>query len=136
MPAASLCDLWIRCGNGGRHDDDVGVTDVLGVVSDGNADAHRGKAIRDLRALRIGAADAVAEIREQLGNSAHPDAADAHEVHAASAAQVDLGIWGLGDLGIGHRYPLSASVSTRSTICAAAFGRANVRIAWLIARRR
>ena len=84
--AAATSGLSAR--DGRRDDDDVGVADVRGLVSDRRrvtpSDASRSVM---LRSPRVGSADLVAEIGEQLGDAAHADAADPDEVHAPRAPE-------------------------------------------------
>ena len=44
---------------------------------------HGGQVIRQGRFLEVGTADCVTEVQQDLGNAAHADAADPHEVDAA-----------------------------------------------------
>ena len=69
----------------GDHDD-VRVADVRGLVRVRDADAYRLEPIGDRRPLFVGSADRVAEIGEQLGDAAHPDAANPDEMHAPRLA--------------------------------------------------
>jgi hypothetical protein len=55
-------------------------------MADEVTDAEARQPGRHLRGLRIGPAHLVAEVREQLGDAAHPDTADADEVNAARAS--------------------------------------------------
>ena len=80
-------DFGVVRGDGRRDDDDVGVADVVGVVSDGDAHAKRREPIGDLRATHVGSAHRVTEVDEQFGDAAHANAANPDEVHAPRPAQ-------------------------------------------------
>ncbi len=66
-----------------RRGDDhhVGRDQVLRPVADLQARAEPVQPARGLRLLEVRAADPVAEVEQHLGDAAHADAADAHEVH-------------------------------------------------------
>ncbi len=104
--------------HGRRHHDHVGVTDVLGGVADDDAHAQRLETARHVRRLRVRSADRVALVRQELGNPAHANAANPHEVNPSRPSQ--------------HHAPAGtpfaegrfAMSRTRSTITRAASGRA------------
>ncbi len=81
LPARRLDDLRVRRPHRRRDDHDVGVADVRGVVPHVDADAERPQPLGDRRSLRVRSTHHVAEIRQQLGDAAHPDAANPDEVH-------------------------------------------------------
>ncbi len=65
---------------GGAHHH-VRRPDVLRAVADGHREPERAQPPRRLRRPAVRAGDHVAEIVQDLGDAAHPDAADAHEVN-------------------------------------------------------
>ena len=81
-------DLRVRPLDGGRDNDDVGSADVGRRVPLRYADAQLLlQPRRHQRSLRVRPADLEPEVGEQFGNAAHPDAADADEVHAAGSPE-------------------------------------------------
>src|SRR4051794_20007716 len=71
--------LGRRARRGAHHD--IGSAEVAGIVAERNANPEGRQPFGDHRSLLVGAADDVAEIREQFRDPALPDAADADEVH-------------------------------------------------------
>ena len=68
-----------------RRHHDIRVADVRSVVPARDADAEAGEPRRHVRRPGIRAADLVAEVRQQLRDAAHADAADADKMDAAGA---------------------------------------------------
>ena len=117
---ARLDDLGVGRPHRRRHDDHVGVADVArrrGRRCTRTPSVARRRVTSD--ALRVRPADRVAQVGQQLGDAAHADAANAHEMNRVASgpsitrsAGTPLAIGRLGDS------------STRSTMTRAASGRA------------
>ena len=60
---------------------------VLGAMADVDGSTQPGEPLGGLAFLEVGSAHAVAEVEEELRDPAHPDAADADEVHAPGLSQ-------------------------------------------------
>ena len=73
-------DLGVVALDGGGDDDDVGVVEVLGAMAALDARADGLEVAGDLALALVGAGDLVAHVDEDLGDAAHPHAADADEV--------------------------------------------------------
>jgi hypothetical protein len=71
-------DVVARDG-GGVHDH-MRPLDVTGLVTDEDLGAQALEPLHGLAPLLVRARDPVAEVQQHLGDAAHPDAADAHEV--------------------------------------------------------
>ena len=56
-------------------------------MAEGDPDAERLESIGHVRRLEVGPADVVSEIREELGDAAHPDTSDPDEVNPPRAAE-------------------------------------------------
>ena len=76
-------DLGVGFLDGSRHDDHLGVADVLGLVADEALDAFIAQPLHIGAVRLIGALHLVAEIVQHLGDAAHADAADADEMNEA-----------------------------------------------------
>jgi hypothetical protein len=86
LPSRRLADLGIgRPHRRGDHDD-VRVADVRRVVPVGDLDPQRRQSLGHRRPLLVRSADHVSEIGEQLGDSAHADAADPDKMHTPRGA--------------------------------------------------
>ena len=70
-----------------RHDDHVGVADVLGRVAGDDAHAQRLEATGHVRRPGVRSADRVALVRQELGNPAHANAANPHEMNPSRPSQ-------------------------------------------------
>ena len=97
-----LGNLRIPFANGRRHDHDVCPSHVRRLVAEADPDAERLESIGHVRRLEVGPADVVSEIREELGDAAHPDTSDPDEVNPPRAPE--------------HQIALFASSKTRSTM--------------------
>ena len=82
VQAARFNDFRVVDGDGGAGDDDIGSGDVGGGVTFKGCCAERREALRDGGGLKVGAGDLIAEIQQDLGDTAHADAADADEMDA------------------------------------------------------
>ena len=67
-------------GDGGRVHDDVRALDVGGLVPGEDLGAEALEPLDGVVAPGVGAGDAIAQVEQHLGDAAHADAADAHEV--------------------------------------------------------
>ena len=77
-------DLGVVALDRARHDDDVGLAEVVGAVALLDRAADRREVARDLGVVHVRARHAVAHVGEHLGDAAH--------AHAADADEVDLGV--------------------------------------------
>ena len=82
LQAVGLEHLGVVRAHRGGDDDDLGVLDVGRVVTGGDAPAEHAQALGDRGRREVRAADVVAEVQQHLGDPAHADPADAHEVDA------------------------------------------------------
>ena len=64
----------------GRHDDDLGLAEVLRLVADEAGDALVAQALHVGAVGLVRALDLIAEVVQHLGDAAHADAADADEM--------------------------------------------------------
>ena len=65
------------------------VPDVFRAVADGDRESERAEPPRRLRLAAVRPGDHVAQIVQDLGDAAHPDAADAHEVNLPNLLEHD-----------------------------------------------
>ncbi len=77
-----LGDFRIVFGDCRTGDNDFGSGDIFGAVTLEHDCSETRETLRDRRTLQIGAGNLVAEIQQDLGNTAHADPADAYEVDA------------------------------------------------------
>jgi hypothetical protein len=77
-----FCDFGIVGGDGGTGNNDLGTRDVFRAMSFKGRRAQTGKPLRYGRTLQVGAGNFVAKIEQHLGNAAHADATNAHEMNA------------------------------------------------------
>jgi hypothetical protein len=75
-------DLGVRRSDGRRHHDDIGIADVLSGMSVVHSHTQRGQTVRDRCLLEIGSADAVSQIHEKLGYTAHATAAHTDQMNS------------------------------------------------------
>ena len=73
-------DLDIVAGHRRGVDDDVGALHVGRLVAGEDLGSQALEPLHRLPALLVGAGDAIAQVQQHLGDPAHPDAADTHEV--------------------------------------------------------
>ncbi len=73
-------DFRIFDGNGGTGHDDFGTGDVFRAMSFENDSAESRQPLGDGGTFQIRAGNFVAEIEQHLGDAAHADSADAHEM--------------------------------------------------------
>ena len=78
----------IVLGNGAGHDDDVGALDLLTALADEDLRTEAFEARTGVRTGEIRTGDAIALIEQDLGDAAHPGAADADEMDAADTAHL------------------------------------------------
>ena len=77
---ARRVDLHVVARHRGGVDDDVRALHVGGLVAGEDLGAQPLEPLHRVAAPQVGAGDAVAEVEQHLGDAAHADAADAHEV--------------------------------------------------------
>ena len=80
-PLPRHLDLDIVAGHRRGVDDHVRALDVTGLVAEEHLGPEPLQSLDELAALLIGAGDAIAQVQEHLGDPAHADAADAHEMN-------------------------------------------------------
>ena len=81
-------ELGVVGADRGGNDDRIRPADVARVMADRDADAGRAQVARRVALEQVGAADGPPFAREQLGERAHPRAADADEVQGTSLDDV------------------------------------------------
>ncbi len=84
--------LHIVRGHRRRADHHVGLAHVLGRVADGHPDPQRHETPRVLGLPAVGATDRIAQVVQDLGDAAHPDAADAHEMNPPDPLEHDFAL--------------------------------------------
>ncbi len=72
--------LYVVARDGGGVHDHMRPLDVAGLVADEDLGAQALEPLHGLAPPLVRARDPVAEVQQHLGDAAHPDAADAHEV--------------------------------------------------------
>jgi len=87
MQAAGFDDFGILLSNGGTDDDDFGAGYVLRAVSIEDCGAQAGETLRSGRTLEIRAGDFVAEVQQNLGDTAHADATDTDEMNPLNSSE-------------------------------------------------
>ena len=107
-----LGDLGIRCGDGAGDDDDVGIAEVLGAMTDADGRTERLEPRHRLAAIHVGASHGVPEVQQDLGDTGHADTADTDEMNLARGAHRLL-----------HARPSASSTHADAKV-AAASGRA------------
>src|SRR2546427_13268017 len=110
---SSLADLRIVGTHRRGNHHDVRAAHLFGAMAFVDGGAQVAQPLGDDRRLQVGAGDAVAQREQHLGNAAHTHPADADQVNALEIMEWDY-----------HR---RATRSIKSTISAAARGRANRR---------
>ena len=102
--------------HGGRRDHCVGMGHVVARMTDEDARAEPLQTTRGCALLQVGAGDHITEVEQHLGDAAHADASDAHEMNV-----LDL---------VFHAFVFpAASASHTSATSSAARGRARARAA-------
>ena len=86
LPARRFDDFRVPVPHRRRDDHDVRAAHVSGGVTVGDLDADGRQPLRHRRSFFVRPGDDEPEIREQFGDAAHPDAADADEVNASRLA--------------------------------------------------
>ena len=90
MEAVGFADFRIFRRNGGTGDHNLGGRYVFGAVSFKDRRAQAGQSLRDGRTLQVRAGNFIAEVQQDLGNAAHADAADAHEMNALNFGEHEI----------------------------------------------
>ena len=83
-------DLGIVTRDGGAGHHHLGACQVLGAMAFEGDGTHGGQTLRDGRGLEVRAGDLVAEVQQHLGDAAHADATDAHEMNALNLGEHEL----------------------------------------------
>src|SRR4051794_4953374 len=81
MELVSASDLGVFGGNRGTGDDNLGIADILDAMAFEDCGAESGKALRHRGTLQVRARHLVAEIQQDLSDSAHADPTNAYEMN-------------------------------------------------------
>jgi hypothetical protein len=73
-------DFGILGRDGGAGHDHFRIRDVFGAMAFQDSCAKTGEALRHRRTFQVRARDLIAEVQQNFGNAAHPNAADAYEM--------------------------------------------------------
>src|SRR5689334_17309971 len=82
MEFVSAGDVGVAGGNRGTGNHHLGMVDILGAMAFEDSGAEFGKALRDRGTLQVRSRHFIAEIQQDLGDTAHADPADAYEMNA------------------------------------------------------
>jgi len=87
VQAAGFDDFGILLSDGGTDDDHFGTGYVLRAVSLEDCGAQAGETLRSGRILEIRPGDSVAEVEQNLGDTAHADATDTDEMNPLNSSE-------------------------------------------------